>query len=368
MKYIVILFLAIFSLNAAVAQFGACDCSVSIPNNSGIIQFSNITWTGTGCPTAGSTSYTGNLCADLGSNSLIRIDKNFTINGDFKITTSGTNAVLRVPSSYTLTINGDLGDATNNDAQFEIDGTLIVTGGIYGKNNNQFDSGGSGTGSITAGSIVMGNNTSCVAPSNCTGINWNIGSCSPSGSTFCQTVIALPVTLLYFDAKVLGSAVELSWATATEVNSSHFVVERSLDGKAFHEISQVNAAGQSVTKKVYSVTDDRPLIGRVYYRLKEVDLDGTTEHFNMKLVDLKGKRGVSIYPNPSIDSEVITISLNFSNDEKAYIKIADVSGHEVKKLTFTGTEMTLPFKPAKGSYIVTVTTGKETYFARLVVP
>jgi hypothetical protein len=367
MKYIIILFFVVLSMSSAHGQFGACDCSADVPNNSGFINFNALTWTGTGCPDATSTSYTGNLCISIGSSAGVRFTQNITINGDLKITTYGVASRIRIPTGITLQVNGDMGDDTNNNAQFEIDGSLIVSGGIYGKNNTQFDAGGSGTGSVTAGLIVLENNTSCAAPSNCTGINWNVGDCSPSSSSFCQTVMALPVSLLYFETKINGSVVELSWATAMETNSSHFVVERSVDGKNFHEIGTKSGAGNSVQRKDYALIDRSPLIGRAYYRLKEVDNDGYTEHFNMKFVDFTGKKGLLIYPNPVANPETVTLSLNFSNDEIAFVKISDLSGHEIQKFSFAGTETKLPFNPARGTYVVSITTGGKTYVSRLIV-
>ncbi|MGI4759176.1 MAG: hypothetical protein ACRYF0_00615 [Janthinobacterium lividum] len=65
----------------------------------------------------------------------------------------------------------------------------------------------------------------------------------------------LPVTLTQFTAQASGRAVQLAWQTASEVNSDHFVVERSLDGRTFSPLQTVPAAGSSSTPRTYSTLD-----------------------------------------------------------------------------------------------------------------
>jgi hypothetical protein len=200
--------------------------------------------------------------------------------------------------------------------------------------------------------------------------------CEPSGGFtgpvgFDETGVngTLPISLLSFDVSLNRlNQVVADWTTATEKNVSHFVIERSSNGKEFDEIGRVNANGNSSIQRQYSFTDDLPLVGRNYYRLKEVDFDGTAEHFNMKLMTVSGKKGVVVYPNPVLASEDITVSLNFSSDDKSYVRVTDVAGHEIKNFAFNGTSVSLPFKPGKGSYIVTVQSGGATYTTRFVVP
>jgi hypothetical protein len=179
----------------------------------------------------------------------------------------------------------------------------------------------------------------------------------------------LPVTLLYFNVSpTRDNKVNIHWATATEENANYFSVERSANGIDFTEIGRLNAAGDSQAKREYALVDDQPLIGRSYYRLKEVDFDGRVEHFNMRFIDVHGVKAISVFPNPIHPDEKITLSLNFSNDEKAFVRILDVAGHEIKRFSFAGTESQLPFRPAKGSYIVSVIVGKETFTTRFIIP
>ncbi|QKG55053.1 T9SS type A sorting domain-containing protein [Hymenobacter sp. BRD67] len=114
----------------------------------------------------------------------------------------------------------------------------------------------------------------------------------------------LPVELTSFTATTAGSAaVRLAWATASEVNSARFEVERSQDGTAFAKINEVAAAGTSATAHAYALTDAMlPLGARtLYYRLRQVDLDGTASFSPVHSVALltKSEAGVALFPNPT---------------------------------------------------------------------
>ena len=85
----------------------------------------------------------------------------------------------------------------------------------------------------------------------------------------------LPVELVHFDARVDHGKVLLTWSTASEKNSMVFVVERSADGRQFQSIGEVEAAGVSTTLRHYQFVDAHPLEGLAYYRLRQVDYDGS---------------------------------------------------------------------------------------------
>jgi len=86
----------------------------------------------------------------------------------------------------------------------------------------------------------------------------------------------LPVELLSFTAECQTNIVKIDWMTQTEINNDYFVVEKSFDGLSFFELSTVQGAGNFSMAKYYSVVDPNPSIGVNYYRLKQVDFDGTT--------------------------------------------------------------------------------------------
>jgi Glycosyl hydrolase catalytic core/Secretion system C-terminal sorting domain len=86
--------------------------------------------------------------------------------------------------------------------------------------------------------------------------------------------IVTPVTLSDFQSKKVKDKVLLTWATQSEVNFSHFVLERSTDGKSFYNLSKINASKLS-SGSTYNYTDTPDATATNYYRLKMVDVDGS---------------------------------------------------------------------------------------------
>lgn len=96
---------------------------------------------------------------------------------------------------------------------------------------------------------------------------------------------ALPVELLYFEGTKFPKSNYLEWATATEHNSSHFIVEKSEDGYVWKGIGQQWAAMNSTQEILYNLTDNNvyPVIN--YYRLKQFDIDGENKEYGPIAID-----------------------------------------------------------------------------------
>jgi uncharacterized delta-60 repeat protein len=113
----------------------------------------------------------------------------------------------------------------------------------------------------------------------------------------------LPVELTAFTATAgTSGTVRLAWTTASEKNSQLFEVERSADGVTFGKIGTLAAAGTSLTPRAYALLDAKLPTGAtvLYYRLRQVDLDGTAHYSVVRTVALAGaSAGLSLYPNPA---------------------------------------------------------------------
>jgi hypothetical protein len=144
----------------------------------------------------------------------------------------------------------------------------------------------------------------------------------------------LPVALTQFAAAAEGvAAVRLTWATASEKNSRHFEVERSADGVAFVAIGTVAAAGTTATARTYALRDAALPAGAsvLYYRLRQVDLDGTAHYSPVRSVALAS--GLSLYPNPALGG-VTTLS---GVAPGAAIQVLDALGRVAATATAAGT-------------------------------
>ncbi|MEM9327049.1 MAG: T9SS type A sorting domain-containing protein [Bacteroidota bacterium] len=135
----------------------------------------------------------------------------------------------------------------------------------------------------------------------------------------------LPVELLSFSALSADRAVRLMWATATEINNDYFQVEALIDG-AFQSIGVVGGSGTTASPKHYSFLDTSPVQGINFYRLRQVDYDGTATLSSV--VSASFLLGTSqLYPNPTVGPLFINADLTNEN-----VSIHDLSGRLLKRL------------------------------------
>jgi hypothetical protein len=140
----------------------------------------------------------------------------------------------------------------------------------------------------------------------------------------------IPVELSSFSATVSGNNIMLSWITATEVNNSHFEIQRSTDGVGFENRGVIEGNGTSTEINYYSFEDRNLSAGKYYYRLKQVDYNGTFEFSDVietEVITVNDFELSQNYPNPFNPSTII--SFNIPKDELVSLKVFDVMGNEV---------------------------------------
>ena len=116
---------------------------------------------------------------------------------------------------------------------------------------------------------------------------------------FSNASSALPVELTRFGAAAEGSGVRLAWATASEKNSAAFEVQRSADGETYQVVGKVAAQGTSTSQHEYDFRDARPLAGLTYYRLRQIDNDGSSAYSPVATVRARAGAETLAYPNPT---------------------------------------------------------------------
>jgi hypothetical protein len=115
-----------------------------------------------------------------------------------------------------------------------------------------------------------------------------------------STSSPLPVELKSFTGRWLGRLVQLEWITASELNNDYFEVERSTDGQEFSVLGRVDGSGTVNTEMHYSFIDEDPLPGISYYRLRQVDFNGSHEYSRViSLVNPNEPSDFEVYPNPA---------------------------------------------------------------------
>jgi hypothetical protein len=188
----------------------------------------------------------------------------------------------------------------------------------------------------------------------------------------------LPVTLVYLNARPFENRTTLiSWATYTEVNSQHFEVQRSFNGKDFETIGVVKAAGNSNTLLEYSFVDNSPQDGYNYYRLKQVDIDGhfvytgiVKVYFDNEIITKKPN--MLVYPNPAQGKNFTVLMENFTQDE-VLVVVKDITGRDLySKAVVTrvnnylvADEFTIDLPP--GIYLIVASDHESVVSERLIV-
>ena len=140
----------------------------------------------------------------------------------------------------------------------------------------------------------------------------------------------LPIALIRFIAICIGNdQVELSWATASEINNDYFTLERSEDGIIWEAFDVVPGAGNSSTQLNYKVIDNNPFSGLTYYRLTQTDFDGTSETFDPEVSDCDGVGFEIVAANSLEASPILNLVVSAGSDERFDIVLHDMSGKQV---------------------------------------
>lgn len=150
---------------------------------------------------------------------------------------------------------------------------------------------------------------------------------------------SLPISLSSFDVtQHETNKVKITWVTASELNNAYFSLERSANGIDFEMINEQEGAGTSTVASSYQYIDKNPLPGINYYRLKQVDFDGTFTYGPVKKISLSQTANnenpllnITVYPNPT--TGVINIKNISTLNHLITIKIYDVSGQLIKQLS-----------------------------------
>jgi hypothetical protein len=166
----------------------------------------------------------------------------------------------------------------------------------------------------------------------------NIGAKSKDTVFITDIFMIMPTQYLYFKGRNLDKNNILLWGTAQEYANDHFEIEMSRDGAQFQTIGKVQGAGNSTTLKEYRYEHANAPQGLTYYRLKQVDKEGTSKYSNvLRINNSNSKWTIETYPNPVKD--VFLVQLNSSDIGSVKINLFDQHGKKIveKQLQKTGT-------------------------------
>lgn len=141
------------------------------------------------------------------------------------------------------------------------------------------------------------------------------------------TSVQLPVTLKSFGVSCYGNKVMANWVTTNEFNSSHFVLQRSMDGVAWIDLGSIQAAGNSGVEQTYNFIDNLPLLNGVY-RLAQYDIDGRFRYSPVVKAICNVLDEFTIWPNPAANK--VTVSIQSSIASICMIRVFDSRGVVVR--------------------------------------
>ncbi len=335
------------------------------------------------------TGYTGNasftyLTTDAAGN--VSPTVNYTIPVESDIDAPAYTVLPAKTTAYTtgdiIAYTTDTNGAVYNAATalvYKTDGTLQTgaNNGVGSAVAGAFTSTTSGVTSLTDlgltldtnGRIVVSNPGTVASPNLRAGTyTVSITTTDANGGITTQTVSftikpnPLPVVLTAFTAQAVQNRdALLNWATASEQNSASFEVERSLDGTSFTKIGQLAAQGTTTTAHAYTFTDagiGTTAQGSVYYRLRQLDLNGVVSYSPTRTVSFTKATTValSIYPNPATTGTVLDLSA-LPAASSYQVVVLDATGRQVLTATQAG-GLPLPLdltSLASGTYNVLVT-------------
>ena len=173
------------------------------------------------------------------------------------------------------------------------------------------------------------------------GDGWIISVSQRTSSAPLTSLAPLPVQLAAFTAQAAGRSTQLAWTTASEVNNAYFDVERSFDGVTFTKLGSATGQGTKATATTYAFADQNvglPSASLVYYRLRQVDVDGTATYSPVRTVSF-GAMAVagraSLYPNPAQASTTLDLSA-LPATASYQLQILDATGRQLQRQLVAG--------------------------------
>lgn len=155
--------------------------------------------------------------------------------------------------------------------------------------------------------------------------------------TFTSNSSFLPIELISFRAIPQSKSIILEWTTAQELNNAGYNIQRSLDAKTFETIGWIDGLENSNQNVAYDYEDENVLPKQIYYyRLQQVDLDGSKNNSYIKSAFLKGENhfdaqnisnAIHLFPNPAQDE--IQIQVNLQNQSPIFFTVYDVIGRQI---------------------------------------
>ena len=323
---------------SAGGKFCYGDDTVNCDTYGGLYQFGTVLGGGTPCNGTGSSQPACSTPVQGICPSGWHVPSQYEYIQLFNTVCGGTSTACTgtYPYSSSIILNaGTLNDALQSTSGFVNNGT----------NTSTFNTQGGGTYRVAGGSQngsrggYYWTSTEGVAGTNAfmyylwdtdAGICLTLGASAPgeyTNSLRCVSNASVPVSFISLTAKTtVQGEVLIEWKTGSEINNQYFEIQKSADGRNFSGMDTVSGAGNSNTHKNYSFTDNNPEAGKTYYRLKQVDFDGSVNYSWIVSVQVNAINNLMVFPNPVEDE--LKFSITALKQTTVYVIIKDELGRE----------------------------------------
>lgn len=383
MKKVVLFFLCVLMTHLSIlAQVGYTseNNSIGFWTNDGIWS-RNQTWLPTtpGVNVGGATNFVdlhGYIVRDgdltLEGGVLLTVYDTLWIMGDINITQSSSidiqpGGILIVDRNFV--VNGGT-TATNN-------GNVIVTGNLTSSGSAAIDNSPEGVdgffvyGTVSASGGATFNGSSDTSSGNMLGES-DLSVNNSDLYNFVHTI--LPVQIISLDASFDGEKVKVQWATTLELKNDRFEIYRSIDEVDFKYLGKVTGHGNSSALIEYTFVDDRPLTGKSYYKIKQVDFDGeytysppVAVHVNppaiiFQVIPTKVKNGNVKFKIGNISQDTFRVTLNGLKGSLAFDKTISLQKGITREIELPGTHQL-----QNGIYLLTLHTDKDHHRKKVIL-
>ena len=316
-------------VSGCAAIFGSTTPSTTNINSS-LLGNSNLNFCGSAPMQAGGTINTITSVANNGS-------------GAYRITMASgpaTNGYIQISGITGVSnLNGYWQVIRINATTFDLVGSTFNSGAVIGSSQVQVDQ----------SKLKLGTSTYL-----------GYGGCT-------NPCIPLPIKLISFNALKDNGKVFIAWQTSNETNNKSYTVERSSDGIHYQVITVITGNKNSTTVQNYSTYDFTPLEGVSYYRLKQMDYDGSISYSSISVISFETRREWSVYPNPSTDGS-ITITSDFAEADILTVTVTDVTGNIDRMYTSETYKQKLEVNGlSSGLYVISIQSTSEFVSKKLIV-
>jgi hypothetical protein len=265
-----------------------------------------------------------------------------------------------IPGNVSITINNDISNL--GDVEINISGTLSLAGStnLHLSNNSIIVlNNGTISGDNANEKIKIGNQIKYKG--NVDGVvtgYWIADNTSGSAPNGFKSFSMLPVNFTSFHINKSGNNIQLVWSTDIEIRNSHYEIERSINGRDWSKIAVVLSAANSNNGGNYDYTDQNILGEVVYYRLRQVDLDGRSTYSSVKTIRLsEAISAIKIYGS----EKKVIIDLSAAIKNTVVVSIVNNNGQVIHQQSYSNPSYKINlnlYYIANGAYIVHVANNK----------